>query len=342
METRTSYTFALTPEQQILLAAQLQAGNYRPVIVPHTTISADGENCRIALFTSGKCLIQGRGAAQFVEFVMEPLVLREVKLGYETVLDPTIAEPHIGVDESGKGDFFGPLVTASAYVDHALYPQMKELNVRDSKRITSDKVALDLATSLQKILGRRYSIVSIGPARYNDLYAKMRNVNQILAWAHARAIENLLAVVPGCPRAISDQFGNKSLVERALMQRGRTIELVQRHRAESDMAVAAASIIARAAFLRALSQMANEYHLKIPKGASDGVRAVAVNLVKTRGPGILLAVAKCHFKTTDAVLQQAGHSRSELGPVGAVVSKPMTRPYHHHSSGRRTDAAGTN
>ena len=216
MQQRTSYTFVLTPEQQLMLAAHLQEGNYRSAVVPYTIIAADAEDCRIAIFKSGKCLIQGKRAGDFVEFILEPLVLRRAGLGYEEVLDPTAMEPHMGIDESGKGDFFGPLVTASAYVDRGLWRQMKELNVRDSKRISSDKVALDLAKNLRQLLGRRFSIVAIGPAKYNELYSRIRNVNQILAWAHARCIENMLGVVPECPRAISDQFGSKAQVTRAL------------------------------------------------------------------------------------------------------------------------------
>ncbi len=321
MSAQTSFTFKLDDAQQGVLAGLLSGGNYRPYTVDHARIAVKGENCTIVLYNSGKALIQGRGAEDFVTFVMEPLVLGEAALGYEDVLDPRGIEPHMGVDESGKGDFFGPLVTASAYVDPQLAESMRQLGVKDSKRITSDEKAMAMGGELRKLLGNRYSIVKVGPKAYNRLYAKMKNVNTLLAWAHARSIENLLDTVPGCPRAVSDQFGSKTLVQKALFGKSRDIELEQRHKAESDLAVAAASIIAREAFVRSLLEMQKKYDCDIPKGASDRVREMAVLLVKQRGPEVLLETAKCHFKTADAVLESAGRSRADLGPEGQAVSR---------------------
>jgi ribonuclease HIII len=338
MVPRTSFTYELTAAQQAQVQEILRTGNYRPVPMEHTRIAVETPDCRIALYRSGKCLIQGKGAAEFVTFVLEPLVLQQAGLGYESVLNPEESRPHIGVDESGKGDFFGPLVAVSAFADEALARTMREMNVRDSKRITSDRVALDLGRDLRRLLGRRFSVVLIGPRAYNRLYAKMRSVNTLLAWAHARAIENLLEVVPDCGMAISDQFGSKAQVSRALMKRGRKIELVQRPRAESDMAVAAASVIAREQFLRALIQLGETYGLKVPKGASAAVQAAAVAIGRKRGPAILLETAKCHFKTADTVLAALGTGRSALGADGQAVSKPP-RPGGWHRPRAEAEAA---
>jgi ribonuclease HIII len=332
MERRTSFTFDLSHGQQAILAATLKQGNYRPAVVPYAIIAADAEDCRIVLYKSGKCVVQGKGAADFVTFIMEPAILQAAQLGYEDVLNPEAAQPHMGVDESGKGDFFGPLAIASAYVDQALVEPMRNMGVRDSKKISSDKAALDIARNLRQLLGQRYSLVVIGPAKYNELYARIRNVNAILAWAHARAIENLLEKMPDCPRAISDQFGSKEQVKRALMQKGRKIELVQLHRAESDLAVAAASILAREAFLLALQRLGTQHAVFLPKGASDAVQKAAVQLIEKHQPLVLLETAKCHFKTTDAVLQHMHLDRGVLGPNGAVRSRPMVNRYH----GRKT------
>jgi ribonuclease HIII len=326
---RTSYTIELTKPQQAVLADILRTGNYQPLTVEHAIVAAATPDCRIAIYRSGKCLVQGAGATDFVTFVLEPLVLKAVGLGYEDVLDPDASRPHIGVDESGKGDFWGPLVVAGAYVDGALVATMREMNVRDSKRISSDTVALDMARDLRRLLGQRYSLVTIGPAAYNRLYSRLRNVNTILSWAHARAIENLLEKVPDCPRAVSDQFGSKEQVRRALMKRGREIELVQRHRAESDPAVAAASILARAAFLYALRKLEEQHKVPFPKGASAAVVESGRKLVEAKGGKILMETAKCHFKTTDAILAQLKMDRSVLGPEGAATSKPSA--YHRRS-----------
>lgn len=326
--TKTSFTFPLSAEQQATLIRLLKEGNYAPASVEHTIIAADTRDCRIALYKSGKCLVQGKAAEDFVMYVLEPLVLMEARVGYDEVLTPEVFRPHMGVDESGKGDFFGPMVVCAAYADHDLVVTMKEMNVRDSKLITTDKAATDLAKELRKLLKDKYTIITIGPAAYNRLYSKMRSVNTILAWAHARAIENLLAKVPSCPMAISDQFGSKSQVEKALMKQGRGIKLVQRHKAESDPAVAAASILARAAFLDSLKQLAARYSQPFPKGASVAVKERAAQLVGKKGPSVLLEVAKCHFKTTDAVLGGLNLERRVLGHEGAAVSKPYRNFFH--------------
>lgn len=327
MPTAASFTFELTKEQQAALADALRNGNYRPWTVEHTLFAAAGENVRIAMYKSGKCVVQGAAAADFVSFVMEPLVLQEVRLGYEDVLNPEALSPHIGVDESGKGDFFGPLVTAAAYVDAPLVAAMREMGVKDSKRISSDARAREIARALRDLLKNRYDIVVINPARYNSFYRSTRNVNRMLAWAHARTIENMLGKVPDCPRAISDQFGSKQQVERALMQKGRRIELIQRPRAEADMAVAAASILARDRFLTALAELKERFGIPIPKGASAQVQETARELVKQHGPAILLETVKCHFRTTDAVLAASGADRSALGPDGQAISKDRFTPH---------------
>ena len=322
MPARTSFSYKLSPAQQSVLSNILTQGNYRPVHVEHATISAETEKCRITIYKSGKCLIQGRNAQDFVSFVMEPQVLQQAQVGYEDILDPEGSQPHIGVDESGKGDFFGPLVVAAAYVDEDLIKKMRDMDVKDSKNISSDGKALSLGRDLRMLLGNRFSIVKIGPASYNRLYSRMRNVNTMLGWAHARAIENILEVLPQCRRAISDQFGNKAQIERALMQKGRQIELIQRPKAESDLAVAAASIIAREIFLRSLKDLQSKHEVKLPKGASAAVRKAGVELAKKSGPEVLVETAKCHFKTTDAVLGEMNLTRKVLGPDGQAVSKP--------------------
>jgi ribonuclease HIII len=320
---KTSFTYTLTPEQQSTLLEFLRQGNYRTFPLEHTRIAVEADRCRVALYKSGKCLVQGKGAADFVTFTLEPFILQSASLGYEDVLNPEAIHPHMGVDESGKGDFFGPLVVAAAYVDPDLAQTMRDMDVKDSKAISSDVKAMRLGRDLRNLLGKRWTMVKIGPAAYNRLYARMRNVNSLLAWGHARAIENLLEAVPDCPRAISDQFGSKEQVRRALMKKGSKIVLEQRHRAESDLAVAAASIIAREMFLRSLKDLEQEYGVDFPKGASEAVRESAVGLVKQRGPEILLTVGKTHFKTADAVLAAAGKNRADLGPDGQATSQTM-------------------
>jgi ribonuclease HIII len=318
---QNTFTVPLSPEQQETLARHVRAGNYRPRQVEYARVAVEGTDCQIVLYNSGKCVVQGRGARDWVTYVLEPLILQEARLGYEDVRNPGWSQPHMGVDESGKGDFFGPLVIAAAYTDAALTAAFRKLNVRDSKSITSDTRAEEMAREIRKLLDGRYAVVAIGPRAYNRLYASMRNVNRILAWGHARAIENLLEKVPDCPRALADQFGPRRQIEQALMKKGRSIQLEQQPRAESDPAVAAASVLARAAFLHALREIGRTYHVTVPKGASAQVQALGEKLVREHGASVLLETAKCHFKTADAVLAGASLTRAALGPEGAATSK---------------------
>jgi ribonuclease HIII len=145
-------------------------------------------------------------------------------------------------------------------------------------------------------------VVAIGPERYNALYLKIKNLNRLLAWGHARALENLLEQVP-CELAIADQFGDERYVQRALMEKGKTIRLVQQPKAEADLAVAAASILARAEFLTRLRRLSEEVGTTLPKGASNAVELAARMIVKKHGEAGLGRVAKLHFRTTETILR---------------------------------------
>jgi len=208
---------------------------------------------------------------------------------------------HIGTDESGKGDYFGPVVIAGVYLPDGQEAVLKEFGVKDSKR-TSDNRARELAEVIKQ--GYAHSVVSIGPERYNELYSRLSNLNRILAWGHSRVIENILERV-NCRLAITDQFGDKAFVLNALMKKGKRIELVQRPKAEEDMAVAAASILARAEFLKRLHFLSQDIGLELPKGASVLVEEAGLKLVKLHGPQVLEKVAKTHFKTTARILALA-------------------------------------
>ncbi len=326
MSAAHSFTFVLNSEQQKTLHQTLSTGNFRPITIPHALFAAEGDKVRISLFKTGKCLVQGKRAEEFVQFTLEPLVLKSVRFGYEEILDPARFEPHIGIDESGKGDFFGPLVIAAVYVDGPIARCFSELGVRDSKTIASATRIRTLAKAIHQHVGDRWAVVAIGPQRYNELYADIRNVNRLLAWGHARALENVLERVPQCPRALSDQFGHRALIEKALLKKGRSIVLEQRTKAESDLAVAAASILARERFLDALRSLGERFGTSLPRGVSLPVRQTAVRLLKEKGPAILWEIAKCHFKTADEVLAEAGFSRSDLPKPGP--KSPSPAPQH--------------
>lgn len=200
----------------------------------------------------------------------------------------------IGVDESGKGDFFGPLVIAACYVAPYHYAELE--GVRDSKKLT-DPMALRLAGKIKATCP--HAVIAVGPAKYNELYAKIGNLNRILEWGHARAIENVLEQ-QDCDLVISDQFANPAGLQRVLKlkERGKNVTLQSMVRAESDLAVAAASILARAEFLRRLQALGEEFGMTIPKGAGPPVIAAGRKFIAEHGRARLGEVAKLHFKTT--------------------------------------------
>ncbi len=204
----------------------------------------------------------------------------------------------IGIDESGKGDYFGPLVIAGAHVTPDQEAQLRDLGVRDSKTL-SDKRAGILAAHIRTLCTT--TLVTIGPERYNSLYASLKNLNTMLAWGHARAIENLLETVT-CEQVIADQFGNARFLNNALMQKGRTVKLIQKPRAEQELAVAAASIVARAEFLRRLQDLSSRFAITLPKGASMQVISAGKAFVEQYDAATLSQVAKLHFRTTKKVI----------------------------------------
>ncbi len=307
MKSLTSYTIKLSESQAALVKAYLDSHDFETHTVPYAQFAGKRKDVGVVFYESGKLVVQGKGTEEFVQFFLEPEVFKEARLGYDEVLNPHAFEPHMGVDESGKGDYFGPMVISAVFASKEAFPKFKELNIRDSKKITSDNAAIDLAKKIRSMRECVAEVISIGPEAYNRLHTKMKNVNDILGWGHARAIENLLARIDPqksgkiCSRAISDQFGNKRIIQQALMERGKTIQLEQRHRAEEDLAVAAASIVARAEFVLGLGKLSKKWRIKLPKGASEAVIEAGRELVSKHGRDPLGKVAKLHFRTTEKV-----------------------------------------
>lgn len=362
-ERKTCYTFELDETQQAAFLAFLAAGNFRAKAVPYARAAAEGDGFNCALYEKEKharrkLCVQGARAQDFVEFFLEPNGVVPLSAGGAAA--PAAAEgaplPHGGSDESGKGDYFGPLVVACCYVDEALAERLRTLKVeyfdahgvkhvdaggvRDCKLIASNVVLMRMGQMVRALLGPgRFAVVKVGPAAYNRLYAKIRNVNRLLAWAHGTCIEELLEKQPACPRVVVDQFApTEAAVRRALKTRGKGVAVEQRHRAESySIAVAAASVLAREVFLRALCDMAGEVEPGapsalgvVPLGSSDPrVRALAERMVRAQGPTWLMNHCKVHFQTTDKVLAACGASRDALPDEGRATSAVKNGEYGH-------------
>ncbi len=226
---------------------------------------------------------------------------------YSNKKDVELGFPIIGTDESGKGDYFGPLVSAGVYIDEQSAKALIACGVKDSKEL-SDSKNLELAQGVAKICKGHFVIIEISPEKYNDLYEQFKkerkNLNTLLAWGHAKAIEEILSKVD-CKVAIADQFADESFILGKLQEKGKRIRLIQVHKAEQNVAVAAASVLARARFLVKLSKLSEEYSIDLPKGASQAVVENAKRFVDVHGREKLRKVAKLHFKTTSEVFKNS-------------------------------------
>lgn len=269
----------------------------------------EGERLVLKQYRKGTLMVQGRGEhlLRVIEHVLSPFAGDPAGPGAEHgggEATRKLPLPHVGTDESGKGDYFGPLVVGGVMVEAGSRDQLAALGVRDSKKL-GDGRCRELAAGIRRICVEKYREVIIPPERYNTLYEEFRregrNLNHLLAWAHARAIESLLDAAP-CRLAVADRFGNESYIRSRLMKKGREIELIQEHRGERYLAVAAASILARDRFLEYLERLSDEAGLPLPKGAGAPVVAAAREYVGRHGAEKLRGVAKIHYKTTAQVV----------------------------------------
>ena len=264
---------------------------------PYTIFSAKSKGVSCTVYTSGKLMVQGKEKATFIEFYLEPEILKSFKFNYEKEsIDPTA---RIGIDESGKGDFFGPLCIAGVFAEGKGVHDLLSFGVKDSKKLT-DSTILKIGRKIQENFA--HHIVKINPKKYNELYLQFKNLNRLLAWGHATTIEQLI-LNTHCTNVTIDQFADEQVVLTALRRKKIDVQLLQRHRAEEDVVVAAASILARKAFIEGLDQLGKQYGLLLPKGASALTIKAGKELVMRQGKEVLENVGKLHFKTLDAILE---------------------------------------
>lgn len=262
-----------------------------------STVSSAEEKVKLLVYFGKKGVrtnIQGKEGTTLHQAVTE------LVNGYDMFpkKENRVSEPfiYIGIDESGKGDFFGPLVVAAVFINPEIRKELIRLRVRDSKAMRDANIA-QVARQITQIKDMAYEIVQINPKKYNELYKKFNNLNKMLAWAHSRALENLLERT-GAKIAISDKFGNEEVLKSALQKMGQSIELIQLPKAEEYKAVAAASILARSRFVNWLKKKSRETGSQILPGASKQVEDAAALLIKQKhyDPEDFV---KLHFKTAE-------------------------------------------
>ncbi len=295
MNKPSCFSTKIDPSLKEKLKTDLESQGFEITTPPYTIFSAKKKGLSCTLYESGSLTVQGKEMQEFIEFYLEPEILKNFKFSNPEVhLDLT---PRIGLDEAGKGDFFGPLCIGSVYADGDMIKQLAQLGVRDSKQF-SDSSILKLAPKIRSLCP--HTIIRLFPLKYNELYQKFKNLNRLLAWVHVAALSDL-SQKTGCTKAILDQFADPHVVERFVQQKKLTIDLEQKTKGEQDVVVAAASILARAAFLDGMEKLSQEYGITLPKGASKQVTQAAKALVSKFGIEVLEKTTKTHFKTTQDV-----------------------------------------
>jgi len=299
---KVTYTLALSDEQVTILKACLLRDGFEFKEKEHVLYSAKRGKLNVTVYRKGpKVLVQGKETEDFVKFVLEPEVVGEARLGYEEHWQAKMFEPHFGIDESGKGDYFGPLIVAGVYTNSEITRALINAGIMDSKRIGSGNRVRELAGKIRAEVGNRYKVIRWAPSRYNLLYKEYNNVNLMLARGHATVIKDLSVRVPSCGRALSDQFTKAPLIARELKNRSVRLNLEERTKAENDIAVAAASILARESFLDWMIKVSGKIGLELPFGAGSAVKEVAREFIQKFGKEKLGEVVKLHFKTTDEI-----------------------------------------
>lgn len=273
------------------LESDLQGQGFSLSPAPYAYFSAKKGSVSCVLYTSGKLTVQGKDKDDFITFYLEPEILQNLSYTNPSTMHDEAAR--IGLDEAGKGDFFGPLCIAGIFVDTGRIEELLRLGVKDSKKL-NDEIIVKIAASLRANFP--YKVLRLFPETYNRLYDKFHNLNRLLGWAHTTVLEEL-SQKTGCKKAILDQFAFPELVESFLKQKKMDVNLTQKVRGEEDPVVAAASILARAAFVEGIQELEKTVGFSLPKGASSIVVQTAQNTFQKHGPSIFMQIAKIHFKT---------------------------------------------
>jgi ribonuclease HIII len=302
----TSYTIKLDDAQMEKLRTVVAAKYWEAVEVPYTRFAFKGPKVNVTAYTSGKVVVAGKETQDFVQNVIEAEVTGAAKLGYDEVHHPDWFEPHAGLDESGKGDLFGPVVAATVIAEKPAIEAWRAAGVRDSKSVEDSQI-LKLDELIRDTPGVIVEVVYCGMEKYNELMLKPRaNLNLLLAWQHARALEAGLKK-KWVGRGLLDQFSKEPLVQKELKKRGlERFNLEMRTKAESDPVVAAASIVARAEFVRQMRALSREFGDKLQFGAGALAKAQASLIIEKFGARALGKFAKLHFRTSYEVVSAAG------------------------------------
>jgi ribonuclease HIII len=304
----SSYTVKLEDAQMEKLRGALVERGWTPFDVAYARFAFKADHLKVNLtaYESRKVVIAGKGTEDFVRDVLEPEITLAPKLGYDEVLHPEWFESHAGLDESGKGDFFGPVVAATVIAGRPAVEAWIKAGVKDSKKIAESQIMV-FDKMIRETPGVAVKTFLLTMGKYNELMAKKgASLNRLLGWMHATAAEQALAQIP-VPWGLLDQFSEQPLVQRELARKAvKNFELRMRTKAEEDPVVAAASVVARAEYVRQMHALSQRFGAKLQKGASALVKEQATEIIRKFGARSLGEFAKLHFRTAYEVVLAAG------------------------------------
>jgi ribonuclease HIII len=291
---KSVYSITLDPEQADAMCEWMLLHRWERYAVPHSRFAFKGDGVSVVMYGSGKLVVQGKKTEDFVQFVLEPEVTHVARLGYDFAINSEWFEDHAGMDESGKGDLFGPLVTACVIGGGDAVKQLISRGIRDSKRVAGDGAIFALDREV-RAADCTVKVMCLSMAKYNELYVKFgSNMNMLLGWMHTCTLKSALG-----ERWVSwgmlDQFSRNPIVQ--TMLNDKNFDLRMQTKAESDPVVAAASIVARAEYVRQMGELSKLAGMGLGRGAGRLVTEQAAELKERIGDDGMKNFVKLHFKT---------------------------------------------
>ena len=296
----STHVFKLSPGAVQKLRAQLNEAGFEFRSLQHAVFQARGEGVVASMYRSGKLVVQGSGAeAWHTRYLgaQETLAPREAKKKEDQSM-PEVADS-LGSDEAGKGDTFGALVVCAVAVPAGSAEMLLASRVADSKSLNDDLIRT-LAPWLKENFP--FALRVLPPTDYNQRWIKAgSNVNKLLTELHTECLHELHQKC-GFQMAVVDRFSPSSPVSTRLraMIPGLTVHEVPR--AESHAAVAAASVIARDAFIGNMVELSEKWAMDLPLGSGSPVPPAMRRFVQLHSPGEMRQVAKIHFKNVQVFL----------------------------------------
>ena len=275
---------------------------------PYSVFQVKDYDCVITLYESGKVMFQGIGADIEASYWIEE---ERIKNGRIIHLDGTekkvkednkvfFYESTIGSDEVGTGDFFGPIVVTATYVSKENISFLNDLGVRDSKKLTDDKIKKIAPAIIKNI---PYSTFILSNTSYNKNWSEDLNMNKIKAILHNKVLFNMKEKGFSYSKIVVDQFVYpKKYFEHIKDASNKVMDITFTTKAEDKcLSVAAASIISRYIFLGEMKKLSEALNMNLPKGAGANVDEVGILIAKEYGFNKLYDIAKMNFKNKDKI-----------------------------------------